>query len=268
MARFADGAVRPVIVPGEVGRFTLEAMGANPQSDRGRDRAPSPTVGRLDVRPLLQDHPAALRVALLAWGMSAFIFLALVIPPLRSLIDTIDEAVHDLAVAAEWGPLVRASDWLDVIGSVWVTFPFIGLVAIWLGVRRHWEALTTWLLTMAISQVLIGPVKDLYARARPPDPLVVTTSYSFPSGHSVAGAAIAVAAVIVLIPAGPARRNLEMVAAGFAVAMALSRVYLRAHWLTDVAAGAALGTAIAVGVAASLHAIDERRRARSEAEQP
>lgn len=241
--------------------FTLDAMGVAPRSDRGRKRPDSDTVARLDIRPLLQDHPTAIRISLLTWGLSAFIFLGLVIPPLRSLIDTLDEAMHDLVVAAEWDPLVRASDGLDVIGSVWVTFPFIGLVALWLGVRRHWEALVTWFLTMALSQVLIGPVKDLYARARPPDPLVATTSFSFPSGHSVAGAAIAVAAVIVLIPAGPARRNLEMLAAGFAVAMALSRVYLRAHWFTDVAAGAALGAAIAVGVAAGVHAIDNRRRA-------
>ena len=37
-----------------------------------------------------------------------------------------------------------------------------------------------------------------------------------------------------------------MLAAVFAVMMALSRVYLRAHWLSDVAAGVALGAAVAV----------------------
>ncbi len=64
------------------------------------------------------------------------------------------------------------------------------------------------------------------------------------------------------MPAGPARRNLEVLAAGFTVLMALSRVYVRAHWLSDVAAGAALGVAIAVGVAAFLHEIDNRIRVR------
>jgi len=71
---------------------------------------------------------------------------------------------------------------------------------------------------------------------------------------------MAVAAVIVLVPAGPKRRNLEMMAAAFAIIMALSRVYLRAHWLSDVAAGAALGAAIALGAAALMHRIDDRRR--------
>ncbi len=113
---------------------------------------------------------------------------------------------------------------------------------------------------MVVSQVLIGPVKDVYMRVRPPLPLVETTSWSFPSGHAVAGAAIALAAVIVLVRAGPKRRNLEVFAAAFVVVMALSRVYLRAHWLTDATAGAALGSAIAIFSAAIVHRIDGRRR--------
>ena len=99
-------------------------------------------------------------------------------------------------------------------------------------------------------------------RVRPPMSLVEITNWSFPSGHSVSGAAIAIAAVIVLVPASPRRRNLEMLAVGFAVVMALSRVYLRVHWLSDVAAGAALGAAIAIGVAAIIHRIDDRRQKR------
>ena len=51
-----------------------------------------------------------------------------------------------------------------------------------------------------------------------------------------------------------------MLAAAFAVVMALSRVYLRAHWLADVAAGVALGAAIAILCAAIMHRIDDHRR--------
>ena len=51
-----------------------------------------------------------------------------------------------------------------------------------------------------------------------------------------------------------------MLVAAFVVVMALSRVYLRAHWLTDVAAGAALGAAVAIFRAAIMHRIDDRRR--------
>jgi undecaprenyl-diphosphatase len=105
---------------------------------------------------------------------------------------------------------------------------------------------------------LIGPFKNLYERARPPLPLVETSSFSFPSGHAVAGAAVAVALVIVLVPAGPKRRNLEIAAAAFAVLMAMSRVYLRAHWLSDVAAGASLGIAVAITSATVVHWLHDR----------
>jgi undecaprenyl-diphosphatase len=133
------------------------------------------------------------------------------------------------------------------------------LTAVYLLWKRRWEALAFWVLAIVGSQLLIGPIKTLYARPRPPLALVETTGFSFPSGHAVAGAAVAVALVIVLVPAGSKRRNLEMLAAVFAVLMALSRVYLRAHWLSDAVAGAALGAAVAIGAAALVHLVERGR---------
>lgn len=218
--------------------------------------------GRLQRHPLLHDHPVAWRIALGLWVLSSLLFLALAIPVFTTAVQSVDNVVHRWAVSAEWTPAVVAAKVLDFIGSGWVTWPVIVGVGGWLAWRRRWEAFFSWILAMAVSQLLIGPVKDLYMRPRPPVSLVLTTSWSFPSGHSVAGAAIAIALVIVLIPAGPKRRDFEMLAAAFAVLMALSRVYLRAHWLSDVASGAALGAAVAIGAAALMHRIDDRRRGR------
>lgn len=217
-------------------------------------------AGRLQQHPLLHDHPVARRIALVLWAVSAFLFVALAVAPLADVVQSIDDVVQRFVIAAELDPVVYVAKALDFIGSVFVTGPLIIAIAGWLAWRRRWEAFSSWVLAMFISQLMIGPVKELYGRARPPMSLVETNSWSFPSGHSVAGAAIAIAAVIVLVPAGPKRRNLEMLAATFAVVMALSRVYLRAHWLSDVAAGAALGAAIAIGAAALMHWLDDRRR--------
>jgi membrane-associated phospholipid phosphatase len=215
---------------------------------------------RLTERPLLQNHPFALRVAMGLWIGAGLLFLAIAIPSLKDIVQVVDDAVHRWVVTAEWTPLVVAAQFLDFVGTAWVAWPLMIAVAGWLAWVRRWEAFSSWILTVFVSQLMIGPIKDLYERPRPSMSLAETSSWSFPSGHSVAGAAMAVAAVIVLVPAGPKRRNLEMMAAAFAIIMALSRVYLRAHWLSDVAAGAALGAAIAIGAAALMHRIDDRRR--------
>ncbi|MFC2153023.1 phosphatase PAP2 family protein [Actinomycetota bacterium] len=213
----------------------------------------------LDDRPLLQDHPRALRLSLILWALGGFLFVALAVPSLADMVQAVDDWVYELAVDLENDVVVAVAKALDLIGSTWVTAPIMVIVAVVLVVLRRWHGLAFWVLAMAVSQFLIGPMKLLYERERPPMPLVETTSFSFPSGHAVAGAAIAVSLVIVLVPAGPKRRNLEMLAAAFAVLMALSRVYLRAHWLSDAAAGAALGVAVAIGAAALIHIIDNLR---------
>jgi undecaprenyl-diphosphatase len=194
------------------------------------------------------------------WACSGLLFLAIAIPSLRDTFQVVDDVAHRWVVIAEWRPLVVAAQILDFIGTAWVVWPLMIAVAGWLAWVRRWEAFSSWILAMFVSQLMIEPIKDLYERPRPTMSLADTSSWSFPSGHAVVGAAIAVSAVIVLIPAGPKRRNLEMAAAAFAIVMALSRVYLRAHWLSDVAAGAALGAAIAIGAAALMHRIDDRRR--------
>ena len=219
-------------------------------------------AGRLQSHPLLHDHPIALRIAIGLWILSALLFIALAIPALADTVQIVDDGIHRWVVENEWAPAVAAAEFLDLIGRWPVTWPIMIAVAAWLAWRRRWEAFFSWMVAMTVSQLLIGPVKELYERARPPLSLVETTGWSFPSGHSVVGATIAVALVIVLVPAGPKRRNLEMLAAAFAVLMALSRVYLRAHWFSDVAAGAALGAAVAIGAAALFHWLDDRRRDR------
>ena len=224
------------------------------------ERPEATPSSRLQRHPLLHDHPVAWRIAVGLWILSALLFLALAVPVFATAVQSVDDVVYRWAVSIEWGPAVVVAKVLDFVGSAWVTWPVIVGVAGWLAWRRRWEAFLSWILAMAVSQLLIGPVKDLYMRVRPPLSIVETTSWSFPSGHSVAGAAISIALVIVLIPAGPKRRDFEMLAVAFAVVMALSRVYLRAHWMSDVAAGAALGAAVAIGSAALMHRIDDRRR--------
>lgn len=187
------------------------------------------------------------------YALAALLMLVMAFDWGRDLIQPFDDAWHDLMVDIETGPLTFLAKSLDLIGSVWVTLPLRIAVAVWLATKTRWAAFTVWMAAWLISDLSVGLFKTLYERARPLDALVETTGFSFPSGHAVAGASIAVALVIVLIPPGPHRRIWELRAAAFAFFMALSRTYLRAHWLSDVVAGALLGAATAVAVAAVVH---------------
>jgi len=202
--------------------------------------------------PLLENHPAAWRWALGLWAVAGFLFIAIAVPSLRDVVQSVDDEVWQFAVSNPNDFVVWVAKIFDFVGSAWFTVPVIVGVGIAIAALRRWWALGTWIAAMALSQVMVGPVKNLYERPRPPLSLIDTRSWSFPSGHAVAGAAITVALVIVWTRPGPLRRNLSVLAAVFALLMALSRVYLRAHWLSDVTAGVALGTAAAIGSSAAI----------------
>jgi membrane-associated phospholipid phosphatase len=100
-----------------------------------------------------------------------------------------------------------------------------------------------------LSEVLIGSLKGVYDRARPPGSLVATSGASFPSGHAIAASVTVVAAVIALVPAGRRRVLWGAAAVAFSIVMGLSRAYLAAHWLSDATAGILLGTSCALATA-------------------
>jgi len=169
------------------------------------------------------------------------------------------------------GVLTLLARFLNVLGGGMVTIPLRVAVAVWLAFRRRWRAFATWVITWAAAELILTAAKAFFHRGRPPLPLVDVVGFSFPSGHAVAGAATAVALVLVLLPAGQARRRWEFVAIGFAFVMALSRVYLNAHWFSDVVAGVLLGAGVALGsagVVTEVNDIARRRKARTAAAAP
>ena len=185
-----------------------------------------------------------------AWIMAGLLFVAMLIDPIREAIDSFDLWFYELTYPIKWGPLTVLSYAMAFLGSGYFVWPLRVVVASWLAWQRRPVAFGAWLAGIVLSEPLIGALKALYARPRPPDHLVEVLSGAFPSGHAVAGSVVALSMVIVLVPRGPARRNLEIAAAGFAFVMAGTRIYLGAHWLTDVLAGVALGAACSIGGAA------------------
>jgi membrane-associated phospholipid phosphatase len=190
---------------------------------------------------------------------AAVVTLLYVLPATRPEVQAMDDAVWRFARAVENPPATAVAMVLSLLGSGAVNWPLRILAMLLLAWRRSWLRLAAFALAVITSELLIGWMKAAVDRPRPPDSLIATTGAAFPSGHAIATAVTAVGLVLVLAPPGPKRWRWEVNAVIFTSVMALSRVYLRAHWLTDTVAGALLGAGLALGWPALLMALRHRR---------
>jgi membrane-associated phospholipid phosphatase len=177
-------------------------------------------------------------------------------------IQRVDDSWLRLMVSWRDGPVTVIAKIFNLLGLVYVTLPVRIAIAGYLAVRRRWWHCAAFVAAVVLSEILIGPLKGAYDRARPPGSLVATSGASFPSGHSIAASVTVLAAVVALAPPGRRRIAWGLAGAAFAVLMALSRAYLAAHWLSDAIAGLLLGTACALAAATAVDQAQRRWRRR------
>jgi undecaprenyl-diphosphatase len=199
------------------------------------------------------DAAAAATVA----ALTALVLIVAADSAALAHIQHVDDSWLRLMVSWRDGPVTVIAKVFNVLGLVYVTLPVRIAVAGYLAIRRRWWHCGAFVAAVVLSEILIGPLKGAYDRARPPGSLVATSGASFPSGHSIAASVTVLAAVIALVPAGRRRIAWGLAAVAFAVLMALSRAYLAAHWLSDAIAGLLLGTACALAAAT---AVDQAQR--------
>jgi membrane protein DedA with SNARE-associated domain/membrane-associated phospholipid phosphatase len=143
-------------------------------------------------------------------------------------------------------PLVDVAKVLTTLGSLPVAVVLVAVSWVLLLWRREVVESLVLAAGLALTYAGVHVTKAAVDRLRPPDPLVATDLSAYPSGHAAYAIAwIAVAVTIArVLPNVGSRFALVTVGIVIAVVVGLTRIYLRAHWLSDVTGGWGLGAAL------------------------
>jgi undecaprenyl-diphosphatase len=142
---------------------------------------------------------------------------------------------------------------VSAVGSGAVEIPIALLLLWWLFSRGLSLTAYSYAAAALSSWALYGLTKFVVQRPRPRVITHLTHDagwYSYPSGHTMLAPLVFVVGAILWTrkwPRTEARAGVVLLAIGLSLAIAFSRVYLGAHYPTDVIGGLLLGTAVSVG---------------------
>jgi membrane protein DedA with SNARE-associated domain/membrane-associated phospholipid phosphatase len=147
--------------------------------------------------------------------------------------------------ALETGWLTDAAKLLTNLGALPVAGGVLLVTALLLLWRRHAREGLALLAGLVMIFVGVHVTKAAFGRPRPPEALIHAAGSAYPSGHA-AYAVCWVAVAVALWHAFPrlaTRAGLLIAGIAIAIAVGLTRIYLRAHWFSDVAGGWGLAAA-------------------------
>lgn len=145
------------------------------------------------------------------------------------------------ALEAPW--LTHVARAVTLLGTLPVAGGALVVAAVVLLLRRHRLEGLALLGGLVLTVVGVHVTKGAVGRPRPPGMLVTASGSAYPSGHAAYSIGwIAVAAALRhAVPRLSARAGLLAAGVAIAIAVGLTRIYLRAHWFSDVAGGWGLG---------------------------
>jgi membrane-associated phospholipid phosphatase len=143
------------------------------------------------------------------------------------------------------------------LGYSWGVIPIDTCLLLFLALRRRFRDGLFFGVAVVGSAALNIVAKNHYARARPDlwIPLRPETTYSFPSGHAMGSATLAVAVILLCWPTRW-RWPAMIIGVILVVLVGLSRVYLGVHYPSDILAGwtAAISWTIGMYILVAKHA--------------
>ncbi len=210
-------------------------------------------------------------------ALSALLIIALGVMTFVEVADDMTEAdgqMFDQAVL-HWlqpvagqprGPwwLQEAAADLTSLGGISVLTLFAVIAFSFLLIQRKRLSALLLVVGLAGGVALSEGLKALFERARPPAAYqaVETLNASFPSGHALLSTVFYLTLGVMLTRAFPQKRFKAFVLGSailIALLIGLTRVYLGAHWATDVLAGWCAGAAWAMALWLVAYAVERRQ---------
>ena len=208
---------------------------------------------------VLRNQDGALEVAVLAGlalcSVSAFALLlsAVMFNPAMALADAaIGQFVQGLRT--DWANAAMVG--ITMLGDMAVLLPLAVLLVAALAAYRQWVLTGAVVTAMLAGWGFLSLFKSLLHRARPIAMYQGIDGFSFPSGHSTFATILYGIMALFVAQVLPARARPWVYGggAGLIGLIALSRVYLLAHWPSDVLAGILFGGMLVFVVALVLQA--------------
>lgn len=133
-----------------------------------------------------------------------------------------------------------------ILGSKYVMLVSATLILLWFCIKRYWRIAVHWLAVIVLASGTVELMKLLLYSPRPDFLLHGPISSSFPSGHTCLTTCFLGTLAMLLAQALQAKyRRALYVTVGVIIGLVgLSRLYLTAHWLSDVVGSVLLGITI------------------------
>ncbi|CAN5271348.1 phosphatase PAP2 family protein [soil metagenome] len=154
-----------------------------------------------------------------------------------------------------WGPwwLKEAASDITSLGGISVLSLFAIIVIVFLLTQKKRLSALLLVISLAGGVALSEGLKRVFERDRPPQiyQAVKTINASFPSGHALLSAVFYLTLGVMLTRAFPERRaKAYVLGVGILITLLIgtTRIYLGAHWASDVFAGWSVGAAWAMAL--------------------
>src|ERR1700693_4411648 len=196
-------------------------------------------------------------------ALALLIFVRITRELIEGDVSAMDSAIL-LAVAKKRTPwlTITAVD-VTALGSITLVVLFSAFTLVVLLVLRDRMGALQLLAASAGAGILTLVTKNFIERIRPEEAqqLIVVSGFSYPSGHSLSTSALYLTIAIIAgrhVQHSGARAAIFLAVSAVLVMVGASRVYLGAHYLTDVVSGISLGAAWALVLAGSFTFLGHR----------